>query len=156
MKAVFLYIILVGILFIGLLSVLKIGKNLKAPENVSGDWQISGSFADSVQRSCTPIFLPKKNPSAFIEQSGIHLTITFNDAAKIEMHGKLENNKVVFEQTLPVKNGLKNDCGEKTLTELNLEFQKQKNKPDLLVGIWTNPSCNNCRRVKFSAARIQN
>ena len=155
MKTVILYITLVGILFIGLLAVLKIGEKLNAPENVSGDWQISGKFADSVQNSCTPIFLPLKNPAVFIEQSGIHLTITFNDRAKTEMHGELENNKVIFEQTLHVKSELQNVYGKKTLAKLALEFHKKKDKLDQLLGAWANPMCNSCGQIQFSAIKKQ-
>ena len=155
MKTVILYIIFVGILFIGLLAVLKIGEKLKAPENVSGDWKIAGTFEDSIQNSCTPVFFKLKNPELFIEQSGIHLTITFNDAARIEMHGVMKNNKIIFEQMLPVKNELQHLCGKTTIAVLTLEFHKQNNKIKQLLGTWANPSCNNCGQVQFSAIRKQ-
>ena len=96
MKTAVLYITLVGILFAGLLAVLRIGEKIKAPVNVSGDWQIDKQFVETVRKCCTPIYFSHKTFNASIEQSGIHLTIIFNDELQTEMHGILENNKMIF------------------------------------------------------------
>ncbi len=154
MKTIILYIALIGILFIGLLAILRLGEKIKAPQNVSGKWRIDAGFVNSIHNSCTPVYLPKKDPLVQIEQSGIHLTVYFNDPAKTELHGKLANDSMFFEQELNVKNDFQNLCGKKTKADLSAVIEKLPDNSYELIGTWSNPDCKESHSIEFNAVEI--
>ena len=155
MKTTVIYITIVGILFFALLAVLNIGEKIVAPDNISGKWELDPEFIEDIDKSCTLVFTSQKNNIALIEQSGVYLTITFNDKSKTIMHGELKNGKMIFEKVFASNNKLNNPCGAETLTELTIELIKKDDMPDQLLGTWKNPECGECAVIQFSAVKQQ-
>ena len=112
-------------------------------------------FIEDIDKSCTLVFTSQKNNIALIEQSGVYLTITFNDKSKTIMHGELKNGKMIFEKVFASNNKLNNPCGAETLTELTIELIKKDGMPDQLLGTWKNPECGECAVIQFSAVKQQ-
>jgi hypothetical protein len=154
MKIILLYITLVGVLLAVLLGILKVGEKLQAPINVSGKWIINDDFTKAVANSCAPVTFHKDEPLLSIEQSGIYLNASFNDINKTEMSGKLENNKMVFNQVIQAKKDSAKKCGNDLLTELSITVI-QNDTTDALSGTWKTPNCSKCGEIKFSAIKKQ-
>lgn len=155
MKTTVIYITIVGILFLALLAVLNVGEKIEAPDNISGKWELDPEFIEAAGKSCTPVFTSQKNNIALVEQSGVYLTITFNDKSKTVMYGELKNGKMIFEKVFVLNNKLNNPCGNETLTELTIELIKKDGMPDQLSGNWENPECGECVVIQFSAVKQQ-
>ena len=154
MKIILLYITLVGVLLALLLGILRIGEKLQAPINVSGKWILNDDFTKAVAKSCAPVTFHKDEPQLIIEQSGIYLNASFNDIDKTEMTGKLENNKIVFNQVIQAKKDSVKVCGNDLLTELSVTVI-QNDTTDELTGAWKTPNCSKCGEIKFSAIKKQ-
>lgn len=149
LKTIFLYIVLVGIMFAGLLQILHIGEKIEAPVDVNGNWQIDYQFVKLFKTACVPIYFTHKDPEILIEQSGKQLVLSFNDYSKTKMIGTLEKDKMIFSQMLPVKQNLTDTCGKEALAELLLDIHQDKKKADQLSGIWRTPECGNCKGINF-------
>lgn len=152
MKTILIYIGTVGVLFLCLLFVLHLGEKLKAPTDISGDWQLNNISVEGVRNFCLPIRLLGNKSFISIEQSGIHLSLAFNDSDKTLMDGKLSNNKMYFEKVLSANNRIRSKCSSTILLKLSLELIKRNNEPDELMGTLSVPSCN-CGEQKISAVK---
>ena len=155
MKIVLLYITFVGLLFIGLLGILRVGEKLKAPIDVSGDWVLSEDFTNNTINSCTPLIFRKKNHLLSIEQSGIYLKAAFNDDSKLEFTGKLDNNKITLTQTNHSKTDSAAECGKYIPAEISAEVALQNGEKDELSGNWSIPNCNACKSIAFNAVKMK-
>ncbi len=146
---------MVGILFAALLEILRVGEKIKAPLNVSGKWNINNiSYGDN-SNDCIGILTNTKNSNFLIDQSGIHLTLIFNNSAKTEMQGKLENNTMTFHKIFSVTNeGIKN-CGKRINVGLILKIISDNEYPDKLTGAWYVLNCSECGKINLSAVREQ-
>ena len=155
MKIILLYIISVGVMFAALLEILHLGKSIKAPIDISGNWEIDNQFTAAVKTNCASIKLPKDDPEIFIEQSGTHITMQFNDSIKTQMLGILNQDKINFSLLLPVSRKSVSECGTETLVKLDIEFQLHDGIADRLSGTWTTPNCSGCGQIQFSASKVQ-
>ena len=155
MKIILLYVTLVGLLLAGLVGALRVDEKLNAPINVSGEWAITGEFANDVGESCIPITFQKKEPLLIIEQSGINLKAIFNDISKTEFSGSLKNNKAAFSQIIPSNKNLVKSNSNKMFAVLSVAFTPGKDKPEKLTGEWSISNCSTCGQIKFSAVRKQ-
>ena len=131
---------------------LHLGEKLKAPVDISGNWQINNVSIEGMRNFCVPIRLLRNNPMISIEQSGIHLSIIFNDSEKTTMSGMLSENRMLFEKIFSANDALTSKYSSKILLRLSLELIKQKNGPDELVGSLSTPSCK-CTELKISAVK---
>lgn len=88
MKALVHYVFLVGLPVLGVLGVLHIGQNLKAPASVGGNWSLAW---DAVPDGGCPALPASTNAaSLFISQSGPHLVMELNSGAKTNLNGVLD------------------------------------------------------------------
>ncbi len=140
-------------MFAVLLKILQIGRNIEAPANVNGRWEVENQFVNELRSACTPVYFQTKDPEIFIEQSGIHLVAFLNNSTGISMKGKLENNKMIFSEILPVGKEYEKMCGDKTLADLQLTFTLNNGKAEQLAGIWKSPSCLQSGEINFHAVR---
>lgn len=140
-------------MFITLLKILQIGERIKAPVDVNGNWAIIFQNANVFKAGCVAVSLPEENPEMYIEQSGKLLLLTFNDIHKTEMKGKLENDKMIFYEMLPLKQALFSNCGNETMVELVLNFQPGKKKINKLTGIFMSPGCSKCSEINFESIK---
>lgn len=153
MKTIFIYTVLVGIMFAGILEILHIGEKIKAPIDVNGNWIVYNDNSEGFSSDSLPINLPKKNAEISIEQSGKHLVLTFNDANKSELNGKLEKNRMFFSRIYPVSPSLKLSCGSSTKVEVILDIDQYKDKPEQLSGIFRMPDCKIFEEIHFNAIK---
>jgi hypothetical protein len=151
MKTTVIYIIIVGILFISLLAILNIGEKIKAPPKISGKWELSPQFVDSVKKSCTPLHFNQTN-TALIEQSGVYITITFDDKLKTKMNGKIIKKESSLNETRKTKEEFEEMFfNEMTNRDLILRLVYTRELPDQLYGTWENHYCDEFGIIKFSA-----
>ena len=154
MKLMFIYIITVGILSLVLLKILEVGKNLKAPPNVSGKWIIR---TDSTLKNgkCFSQYFGNNIPGFFIEQSGKYLELTLDDSAGTKINGELEDDSLRFSGTFTAGNNFDKSCGKNFLVNLNLETVNGA-PPEEATGIWSTPNCSRCSSISFAAVKEGN
>ena len=145
MKIAFLYIFLIGMLFIALLGVLQIGKKLKAPVDVSGVWYFNFDSTTVSNNSCSSLGFSPESPEATIQQSGVYLTLLVNNPDKIELRGKIES----LNLTLTEDSRNANKCN----SVLQANISHTNNNQDELKGILYSPGCKDCPEVRFIATR---
>jgi hypothetical protein len=135
------------------LEILQVGEKLKAPINVSGEWEINDEFAKAVDKSCVPVSFQTMKPKLTIEQSGIYLKGILNDVSQTELKGRLKGNKILFSQKIPVRKDSLTVNGNEKLVELSVDVVQSKDKQDELAGEWKITGCSKSGQVKFSAIK---
>ena len=156
MRIIFLYIILVGVMLVVLLKIIRIGENIKAPQDVSGDWKIKNEFVSSIQGNCAAIAFNKRNPKLNIEQSGKYLELKLSDSSNTVMNGKLENDSLKFECIIPAKKDINNLFRSEIKVRLSLKLINHKNSPNEISGLWSIINCSNCKPISFAAIKENN
>jgi hypothetical protein len=89
MKVFLQYILMVGIPVIGVLGLLQVGGNLKAPVSVGGVWALNVAPQPAAGEVCEGVLVWAEPPALTISQSGPNLVLTFNDTDKTRLEGKV-------------------------------------------------------------------
>lgn len=130
-----------GLLFVALLTILKIGSRLKAPVNLSGQWHISSNSVEPTDSRCSS-FLYLNNSDATILQSGVYLTLLAGNQTKFR--GKIDNLSLSLSE---------DDNNGKCNSMIKASLNQGDNLRDEMKGILYNPKCKGCPEVSFSAKR---
>lgn len=133
----------------GLIGILEIGEKIKAPADVSGVWRPDETFSSSLNNSCASLRV--NNPLINIEQSGVYLFISMNDAARTKLHGKIENNKLSAEGTISLKVN-NEECRSPAILHMISELQRE-NGQVYLTGEFSTPECRECSSINFTALK---
>jgi hypothetical protein len=91
MKTVMQYLILVGLPIIGVFGLLQIGQRLTPPVSVGGNWLIEVTPEAGGNATCGQFLTQSGRPRLTISQSGPRLVLTFNDAAKTALPGRIDD-----------------------------------------------------------------
>lgn len=135
-----------GLFFTALLGILHIGKGLKAPFKISGEWHISIDSARALKNTCSSFQLSPENSEAVIEQSGVYLTMIIGNNVKTKFSGKIDN------QNLSLSEVGNND--NRCISVMHARLIKGNNHSDELKGVLYSPGCKDCPEVSFSAVRL--
>ena len=95
MKALLLYVVLVGIPVVGVCSLLRFGEALTAPIPVGGVWIAETTSRDLCDRSCGGLKIPSDQLALSISQSGTYLVLTLNDRKRTALAGRIDNSTIV-------------------------------------------------------------
>jgi len=91
MRAILLYLSLVGIPVLGVLGLLQVGQGLTPPISVGGIWIAELSPPAVDDPSCGGPLRRAHGLVVTISQSGTHLRLTFNDEQRTTLVGKLQD-----------------------------------------------------------------
>jgi hypothetical protein len=95
MKAVFQYLLFVGISVLGVLGVLRIGSNLQAPVSVGDAWGITLNPSTTSASNC---FFPSSEAvqlGLLVVQSGPSLTLQFSDEHHTTLKGEIQGTTIM-------------------------------------------------------------
>lgn len=154
MKAILLYLVLVGAPLVGLLAMLRVGQTLEVPPSIGGAWVIDPTTAQAIKRSCAALDLPDQNPEMTISQSGRYVQVRFNDTAQTAMIGRLHANSLAVRQVSPCADHARHVCGETTMVLLQVQRQHSSGQADRLAGWWKTPECGVCPPQSFRSVRL--
>jgi len=141
MKAVLLYLALVGIPVLAVLGILQLGRGLTAPIAVAGTWNIEKNSPITNDSSCSALPISSDKPVLTITQSGSHLQLMFNDTDRTTLTGELH------EQTISTAN-----TPSQGQDAIGLEARVDRQaEPDSLQGVLTFRECPSRKAVTFTA-----
>lgn len=90
MKAILLYLVLVGVPVAAVYGIVCLGRDLKPPVSVAGVWtgELTPRAADSV--SCKGFVVPSKALILKVTQTGPHIDLTLNDQSATRLSGEVQ------------------------------------------------------------------
>jgi hypothetical protein len=131
------YLSLVGLPLLGVFGVLQLGKDLKVPISIGGDWRAELQEGDVTGDQCSR----QGFSGTFIisvSQSGRRLALRVNDGSTYTLTGGLTGNSI---SAADIRSGLSVDA----TVDRNLE-------PDLMSGHLT-LNCGDVRKLRFAATK---
>lgn len=150
MRSILLYLALVGLPILGVLAILRLGEEIEAPPHLGGVW--SASLAPAAQLVPPCVELAHDSTVFRIAQSGIHVSIVLNDAARTRIESRLVADRLWGRnERLPTLGTARNACPDASL-ELAAEVVAH-GRDSILVGhLWAG-GCAACEPVSFRARR---
>jgi hypothetical protein len=94
MKAILLYLVLVGVPILVVLGILQLGRGLTAPIAVAGTWSIEKTSQIANDGSCGALPISSDGPALTITQSGSHVQLMFNDKDRTTLAGELHEKTI--------------------------------------------------------------
>jgi len=147
------YLVLVALPVLGLVGVLRSGRNLVAPESVGGSWKIQ---ADSTKLAALPCGVPLATGSDAgftISQSGKNFTMNFTNSPMSVSSGEIQELSVKA-TILPSAGWAKTPgCGNGRALSL-IATLDPKASPPSLAGTLSVNDCPTCVSVDFRAVQM--
>jgi hypothetical protein len=136
MKAAFHYFFLVTMPILGILGLLHLGRNLKPPAFIGGEWRLEITPAAINDADCATLPDPAVQPSLEILQSGRYLILELNIGEAMSLRGRLD--ELTINSTQPG-------------TAVFQATVDRQNEPDRLSGALTLPTCQ--KMLAFTGIR---
>jgi hypothetical protein len=133
-KAVAIYSLLVVPPVFGLLAILHLGEDLRAPRSIGGDWKVSGSIA-----TCRSFVFGDTPATLTISQSGLRAVGKLSDASHTALSLEIEGTTITGEQD--------------QATGCHVALAAQLSASSELVGVLRWPGCTGCSEQPFHALR---
>jgi len=89
LRAALHYLILVGIPFLGVLAVMKIGSGLTPPPSIRGKWVLDAELHANQKTACSERLSGFREPNITISQSGTFLDVSLPNPRKDVLAGQL-------------------------------------------------------------------
>lgn len=100
MRAVFLYLVLVGFPVLGILGLLRVGQTLSAPSSLAGRWNAQLGVPTSLVSSAGDPLIHPGATILSITQSGPQVLLTFDDIQKQPLIGTVQDS-VIYARFVP-------------------------------------------------------
>ncbi len=145
------YIFLVALPVLGLVGVLKSGRNLKAPLSVDGTWKIETQSDHASASLCSDLLSAVSNAPLSISQSGPSLLLALNGGIKTTagtLDGKTINASFAGANTDTANPP---NCADRTWT-LTATLDPHA-EPKTMTGRFSIEGCASCAPLEFRAVR---
>jgi len=150
-KAILLYLALVGLPVLGVAGILRLGSRLEAPPDIGGTWR--AAFAPAAQLVPPCVELPPDAAAFDVAQSGVHVSVTLNDASRTRLDGKLRGMHLWGRaENLPLLGTARTACPGAPL-ELAADLVWDGRESHLVGNLWAG-GCAACAPVSFQAERV--
>jgi hypothetical protein len=149
LRSVLLYILLVGLPFLGIVEILRVGENLKSPIFLGGTWSLQVSREAAAIRSCGDMPIRFDGATLTVSQSGSSLILILDDEQKTTLAGEVHGLSVVA--------GPLHQSADKALASdgsASLYFQAQVDRRDRLQGVLKFTNCPTLIGLPFTATRL--
>jgi hypothetical protein len=151
LKFLIAYALLVVLPILGLVGVLKAGRELTAPLSVDGVWKVdANAIRLEALRCADKDFL--QGASLLIMQSGRNLVLNVNSGFKATAWGFIEGRTIQASAVPAEKYSGESRCGEDHLFSFKATVDAESN-PRSLIGTITFDGCSSCAPVNFHAVR---
>jgi hypothetical protein len=145
------YALLVGLPILGLVAVLRAGRNLAAPISVDGVWKFETDASRLAALPCVKSVSSLSGAAVTISQSGKNLLLNLN-GSKAAASGTIEDNMLKASILPPAESSNESGCSSDQL--LTLEARVDGNAESRsLVGTVSMSDCPTCKPVEFHAVR---
>jgi hypothetical protein len=94
MRAILLYILLVGIPVLGVVGILRLGQGLRPPTSVGGTWVVEIGRPAVEAPSCIAEHLGSHHLVLSISQSGTHLLVTLSGEKRTTLEGEIKDGSI--------------------------------------------------------------
>lgn len=155
MRALLVYLLLVGAPVLGVLTVLHIGRDVRPLTSVAGAWILESDFAPVTNSPCAKLVTTIKQPALNITQSGRQLVLRLNNEEKTTFDGEVQETPAGGGMALFASAKEASLCTEPGGFYLKAEVKKEGVEPIKLTGRLIIPGCNGCSPVVFNAIRQQ-
>jgi hypothetical protein len=91
------YLTLVGLPFLGVMGVLRIGGHYAAPPSIDGKWSLDARFDENDNTPCAEHLAVFREPSFRIRQAGVFVEVTLFNAFSDRLHGRFDGGHFVAE-----------------------------------------------------------
>jgi hypothetical protein len=146
------YAVLVLVPLVGLLGILKYGRNLKAPISVDGAWTLQVDAKSLSALPCGKSLAESPDQAFTISQSGEKFTLTLAGAAKAEAAGSIDGAKLSAVLSPSGAWASESGCGSGRQLTLMATVDPKAN-PRALAGVLSVDGCASCGPVEFRAVR---
>ena len=151
MKAVLLYLALVGLPVLGVAGVLRLGGRIEAPPDIGGVWR--AEIAPAVQLVPPCVELTPDATAFDVVQSGVHAGVTLNDPARTRLDATLRGARLWGRAAqLPLLGTARAACPGAPL-ELAADFSTDGRDAQLVGHLWAG-GCAACAPLSFRAERV--
>jgi hypothetical protein len=155
MRAVAMYLILVGTPFAGLLAILHVGNRLSAPFCIKGEWRLEASREDASGSPVNDLVTAMQQKRLKISQSGTHLALTLEDFSRTTLSGELEGNRLIVMGEMPLTEVTGDEKGAKSSVLLRATIDPES-EPLCMQGSVTVQGQQDAQPVLFKALRQEN
>lgn len=143
------YILLVGFPLLGLVGVLRTGRDLTAPLSVDGTWRIQTDVNQLAAMPCSGSIGSIQDTDVVISQSGKNLILNLDKATA---SGVIEGTTLTASVQPSVAWARESLCGNDRLLALTATVDA-KADPRSLMGVLSDNRCPSCTPVRFHAVR---
>jgi hypothetical protein len=153
MKAVLLYLILVGAPVAGIYGIVRLGQDLKPPISVAGAWNVELTPRTADTAPCRGLIVSSKSLILKVTQTGPHLALTLNDQNATRLAGVVNLERLTARsleqiEAMPVAPGMTSPI------QLQANIDRQPGL-DRLSGTFTFANCPAGTELSFTAMRQQ-
>ena len=139
------YASLVGVPLLGLIGILEVGREVRAPIGLSGIWDVQADLRPLAPGQCAPL-AASGQPVLTISQSGRHLAVALN---RMQGSGSVEDSTV--NAVMSAGDG---SCGAVQEYRVYLQANVERSAADeRMTGIIGVSGCVDCTEVYFRAIR---
>jgi hypothetical protein len=143
------YVFLVALPIVGLVGILKSGRNLKAPTSVDGAWSVQATATSGTSSSCMSALGLSADTRVTISQSGNNFGISFGKAAGT---GLIEGTSLQASLKPAGPFPAAPNCGGDGSVLLTATVDV-KASPRVLAGALSVAGCPPCESVEFHAVK---
>jgi hypothetical protein len=153
MKAVLLYLVLVGAPVAGIYGIVCLGQDLKPPMSVAGAWNVELTPRTADTAPCKGFIVSSKSLILKVTQSGPHLALTLNDQSATRLSGEV-NFASLTARSLEQIEATQGALGMTSPIQLEANIDRQSGL-DRLSGTFTFANCPVGSELSFTAIRQQ-
>ena len=153
MKAVLLYLVLVGAPVAGIYGIVCLGQDLKPPMSVAGAWTVELAPRAPDTPPCKGFVVSSKSLILKVTQSGPHLLLTLNDQSATRLSGEVnfESLSARSPEEVETRQGA---TGITSSIEVQAGIDRHSGV-DRLSGTFTFANCPTGSELSFTAVRQQ-
>ncbi|HYA26313.1 MAG TPA: hypothetical protein VEF05_19290 [Terriglobales bacterium] len=146
------YLMLVALPVLGLVGVLRSGRNLTAPISLGGQWKIQMDAGKLAALPCGKLLTTSQDPGFAISQSGKNFTVNVGNSLT-PSSGEIDGTAVMA-RIMPSTGSAKDaGCGGEHVLSLTATVDPKAN-PRSLEGTLSVNDCPACVPVEFHAVRV--
>lgn len=153
MRAVYLYLVLVGAPVAGIYGIVCLGQDLKPPLSVGGEWNVDLTPRAAVILPCTGLIVTSESLILKVTQNGPHLLLKLNDQSATLLAGEINLEKLTA-RSLEQLEATPSAPGMTMPIRLQANIDRQSGL-DRLSGTLTFANCPAGSELSFSAKRRQ-
>ena len=151
MKLIPLYFLLIGAPALGVLGLLRMGRDLSAPVSIKGTWAVEIVPQTSGEQACEEA-LRFDHKTLTISQSGLYLRLKFDDEKGTTLDGQIQNATVTAEARHR-STAAASAQADAAAVSIYASLDRQQLEPDRLRGELTLDGCPPGIKVIFIATR---